>query len=328
MILVLAMAIGSAQPQSAPSLYDQATAARRAGRNDEAVSLLETASRADPRNSDIWVLYGFALRDTGRTEEARRAFAEALRLAPNYEDARLGLKSLAAPSSARLPILSANGGFTNVSGAEDWREGDLSIFVPLSGSLSVTASGEHSKRFGQTDLLGLVRFDIRHGDSTNVYAAFGATPNADFKPRWQIGMGGTKRISDGRNASVLTFDGIAAQYNDSTIWTANPGVQQYIGDGSVWLTVKMVNVFSGGNHEAGALARVDVETSQRMRLFAGAAKAPDLSEGQVIDTSTIFGGINLRLNSAWEWRLSASREKTDIGTRRTGISTGFSVKIQ
>ena len=91
MALVALLAI---QPAAGASAYDEAVAARRSGNSQLAAAILEDLVGKEPRNSDAWVQYGFALKDLGKTTQAKAAFREVLRLAPDYQDARDGLRLL------------------------------------------------------------------------------------------------------------------------------------------------------------------------------------------------------------------------------------------
>ena len=48
--------------------------------------------------------------------------------------------------------------------------------------------------------------------------------------------------------------------------------------------------------------------SDRLRLFAGAADAPDLDAGMVIDTFSLFGGLSLDVGDRLTLRLSLAHD--------------------
>lgn len=75
----------------AETLYREGRNARLAGKLDEAIAKLGAAAVIEPDNADIRVQLGLALAAGRRFEDAKRAFAEALRTAPDYDDAQLGL---------------------------------------------------------------------------------------------------------------------------------------------------------------------------------------------------------------------------------------------
>lgn len=161
---VLGLALAATQPS--PTLYDQAVSARRAGRDEQAVSLLERTLETEPGNADVWVQYGFALRNVGRTAEARQAFERALALAPEYQDARDGLASLETVTTPPV-ILSVDGTLTNVRAARHWRDARIAVSIPMGTSAQrIELSIEDNKRFGRHDTYGELRFDHRVDDVT------------------------------------------------------------------------------------------------------------------------------------------------------------------
>ena len=111
------------------------------------------------------------------------------------------------------------------------------------------------------------------------------------------------------------------------MWTINPGFQQYLGDGRLWLTGQWINIFQGGDHRSGWLARADYMASSKLRLFGGAANAPDISEGIVLRTSSLFGGLSLGLNDRQDVRISVAHDDPDGSAKRTSISVGTGIRF-
>jgi YaiO family outer membrane protein len=91
----------AARPAAAPaaaraaSVLDDARAAARAGRRDEAMSLLEGRLTAAPRDVDARLLYGLVLSWDGRYPEATRELELVLQQAPSYADAHVALANVA-----------------------------------------------------------------------------------------------------------------------------------------------------------------------------------------------------------------------------------------
>ena len=101
--LLLGFSLGSfaaAPSQAKPSsaeFYEQAVVARQAGDFELAANLFNEVVQRDPGNADAQVLLGYSLLALGDTEAAAIAFEAALGLAPDYQDARLGLAQIAFP---------------------------------------------------------------------------------------------------------------------------------------------------------------------------------------------------------------------------------------
>jgi YaiO family outer membrane protein len=211
--------------------------------------------------------------------------------------------------------------------APDWREGSLRVQAPLDGRTAAAALVEVSERFNRTDVYGELRVDRRVGSGGGFYLSLGATPDADFRPEWQIGAGGFARLRGGRTATVLTLDARQARYASGDIQTINPGIEQYLSD-RFWVTARWINIFDeDGDHQFGWLLRGDFLATQRLRLFAGAADAPDTSEGVVIDTFSLFGGISYDLNNRITTRLSIAHEDRETGADRLQMGLGLGTRF-
>lgn len=355
---VAAVALQATQPASD---YDRGVAARIAGQTDAAVDLLGRAVVADPRNADAQLQLGLALLAAGRLDEAERALRAALEVAPDYADARLGLArvhqrrgnrgaaleelaripagnaeatqlrtALAGPADGASPYrwsLDLDGSYSNVgSGQPDWR--DASVRLGYSADTAIRLSGlvEASRRFSRNDLYGEIQLDRRLSDRANAWLLLGATPDADFRPEWQVALGGGLRLTDGPAATVATMEARHAQYPLGDIQSLNPGVEQYL-PGGHWLTARMINIFEDGRHQSGWLARADVAAIRGLRLFAGAADAPDISEGVVTESFALFGGAVLDLDDRTTLRLSINREDREQSADRLQVGAGLGLRF-
>jgi YaiO family outer membrane protein len=101
-------------------------------------------------------------------------------------------------------------------------------------------------------------------------------------------------------------------------------VEQYVAGGSVWYTGRLINTWDQtGDHSLGWLGRGDWQASEGLRLFLGYADAPDTSEGVVVDTRSLFGGLSYSLSDRITLRASAAREWREDGSRRTQFGIGL-----
>lgn len=337
--------------------YGQAVAARLAGNPAEAVRLLEPIVAADRRNADAQVQLGYALLALDRLERAEQAFRAALVAAPDYSDARLGLARIAqrrgrtdaalreleplgtnaeavalrAQLQAQEPVLpwslDIEGNLTAVDGAQDWREGAVQLRRRLSPRASAGARIEVARRFGATDVYGEASAEGALGQRARGYLLVGGTPNADFRPQWQIGAGGSLRLSEGGSATVATLDLRHAEFASGKVDTVVPGIEQYFSGGRAWLTARMINVFDDGDHQTGFLVRGDALVRDDLRVYAGYSDAPDTSEGFVIDTRSLFGGISYDLGPRTTLRASLSMDRPDTGFDRTQFGLGLGLRF-
>lgn len=331
MTMMLAIALLAAQaPATTLDPYDQAVAARRSGDNAGAVAILEQLVREHPDNADAWVQYGYALRATGRQADSADAFHRALNLAPSYKDARDGLDlSIADQRSMTRFQLDVDGGYARVgSGQPDWREGAIQLRYQPSERVATTARIEPSRRFGRDDVYGEARVDLHPADALRLYLLGGGTPNADYRPRVQLATGGSARLTGGSTPTIATAEVRWARYPTGSVWTVSPGLEQYLAGGRLWLTGRWINVFQDKRHLGGWLGRADVQASKRLRLFAGAARAPDLEQGVAIKTRSLFGGAVVDLDDTHLVRLTIANDVPTVGPERTQVNLGVAIRFR
>ena len=361
LVLIAALLLVSAAPPAGGDPYEAGVAARHAGEHGRAVELLTQAAAAEPANADAHLQLGLALMAAGRDAEAEAALRRTLELAPAYEDARIALARIAegrgdragalvelervSPTHADAASLRArlagpeapehlwsldlDGSYSSLDeGRQDWREGTVNVRYQASETTAVGATVEAARRFGETDVYGELRLDQRVSEDAWVYVSAGATPNADFRPEWQVGAGGSLRVRSGPTATVLTIDARQARYRAGDIQTVAPGIEQYVAGGRAWLTGRWINIFDErGRHHSGWLARGDLQASDRVRLFAGAADAPDVSEGIVLDTFSLFGGISVDFTERTTLRLSLAHEDRERGSDRLQFGLGLGLRF-
>lgn len=345
--------------QTAPTPYDQGVAARRAGDTVRAADLLAQAVRDAPESSDARMQYGYALLALGRLREADSAFSEALRIAPAYDDARVGRalvaeregaldraraqvapvaadneeanalrQRLARTGDARRWALDADASATRVGdGQPDWRQLDVQLGYRADSGARIAGRIEAARRFDRGDVYGEVRGEVAVGPGNSVYLLAGATPSADFRPRWQLGAGGRARLGKSAAPTVLTLDARHADYRSGRTTLINPGIEQYFAGGRAWVTLRSINLVSDGKLLSGALIRGDLLANDKLRLFVGAANAPDVDQGIVSRTRSLFAGAAVELSPALALRLSVARDRPTIGASRIGLSLGMTVRF-
>ena len=324
LVVASALCLAVQSPALAQSSdYRRAVAARLAGETKLATDLLARIVAAEPANADARLQYGLALLAAGRLDEAQQAFNATLHIAPGYEDARIGLArvhlrrgdrgaaldelnrvsannaeaaelraalvSSPTPAAAYGSRIDLDASYSDVRNQRDWQDMSVRFTHSLNPSTRVAAAIEHARRFSRRDTLGEVRVDHRLSRRISAWIATGATPGADFLPRWQVAGGGAVKLSQGPAATVATLDARHSRYRTGTIRMFNPGVEQYL-PGGHWLTARMINVIEDGDWASGWLARADVAATSRLRLFAGMADAPDVTEGVVVRSSACSAG--------------------------------------
>lgn len=358
-VLAFAFALSNAAAAQAQipvrNSYDQAVEARLAGDPAHAAALLEPLVAADPRNSDAQVQLGLARLALGELDAAEKAFNAALAGAPNYADAHVGLariaqrrgdhatalreldaagpgsvdgaalrRQLTASPAEPLWQMDMDAGYSWLDGPQpDWRELAMQVRRRTSAATTVSARLEYARRFRRDDIYGELQIDHRLSNAARIYVTLGGTPDADFRPEWQIGLGGSLRVNGGPSATVLTLDARQARYTSGNVQSLTPGIEQYLG-GRVWITGRWINLFDeDGSHRSGYLVRGDVQASDGVRLFVGYSDAPDTDEGIVVDVRSLFGGASIDLGQGHLLRLAVAHDDRATGADRTQLTVGF-----
>lgn len=334
-----------------PDSYRRAVLARQNGNPSEAKRVLEQWLQAHPQDADARLQYGYALLDLDRKAEAEAAFHQVLELSPNYADAHLGLARLAHGrgdvAGARkwlslLPIgypdasliraqlaqaveprwsLDVGGAVTAVGRQQpNWQEAFTQFGFRPDARTGVSGRVEASRRFGLQDNYGELQVTRRFSSNLTGYLVAGGTPRADYRPSWQFGGGVSARVHGSRNATVLSLDLRIASFRTGQITTLQPGIEQYLFGDKAWASSRLILLADHGRVHAGALGRIDFKAGSRLRLFAGAAYAPDTSTGFVSRVSTLFGGVEASMSSRQVVRVLLSQSDEQVGASRTELA--------
>ncbi|HEY8572828.1 YaiO family outer membrane beta-barrel protein [Phenylobacterium sp.] len=349
----VALVPGLAHAQSPSTDYEQGRQLRLAGRPAEAVARLEAAAAANPRDADIWLNLGLAYSDARRFADAERALDEALRLAPDYPDVKLARARVAyfredfAEAQRRLAATPDSeeartlGGQISVArrATPRWRldafvsRADLTERLPsqtraglaatrgLGGGRLATVSGEYARQFGREDayLEGLV--GARRG-----YLAVGATPDADFRPEWQV-RGGlyADPVSVGLEwTAQVGADAAWSRYPTGDVRTVQPSLTLARGDAAL-ITARWINTLDEqDDYRSGYAIRGVFAVMPHLRLSAGWADAPESTQGITTDVRAASVGVavelghdlTLRLDAVHEMRPAYDRDELTLGMTR------------
>lgn len=332
----------SANPADADAQLQLGLALGDAGRLDEAEQAFRRTLEIAPDYNDARIaLARIALR-RGAIEQGLAELAPITAGQPGYEEAQTVRAQLdqarreqAQLDQARQPSrpaerrwrLDAEFSYSDLTSPQpSWREGNARLAYRLSPETRLAAAAELADRFDRFDAYFEGYVEQRLSSRVIVYGLAGATPGADFRPEWQIGGGASVRVRD-REApvgpTVLTLDVRHADYPVDDVETIVFGGEQYFG-GAGWVTARWISTIdSDGNYESGWFLRGDAVASPRWRVFAGLSDAPDTSEGVVIETFTLFGGLVFDVSDDVALRLSAAREDRNRGFDRTVIALGL-----
>lgn len=275
------------------------------GRHAEATADVEVLLKDFPGNLEALTLLGRLALYRGDVPAAKAAFAEVLRLAPGNAEAEKGMADAEAAQSAaakrgRIALGYSHSTFSR-SANRDWREVEADGSFDVDDETRLLGRVQVSRRFGLTDTYLRGGVERRLGPDVRVRLQVGATPGADFLARWTAEVGATVRLSEGGVAVGPTeafADVKHSHYATGDVRTLDPGLQQYLFDGRVWLTARWLNSFDaevGNKRSAGWSLRADWQAGDAVRLFGGRAEAPETELGTTVETRSSFAGMVLEL---------------------------------
>lgn len=332
--------------------FAAAVEARTSGRTAEAIAAFERLSRERPGDADVWLNLGLAYMADHRFAEADRALEAALRLAPDYKDARLAYARAAlfggrpAVADQRLaPLLAPHGDDPEVRALHQqvkaarsdepmaWRLDLSHARSELTGGLghwssTIASLGrregrdtgvvsiDRTERFGREDVyveaLGARRFSANR----DAWIAVGGTPDADYRPKVVLRGGGSARVdATGAWTVRLGVDGGWARYAVGDV----RGVQPYAVLGwKARATVTARTFLTLDEQDAfrtGYAVRGDWRLRDDLRISAGWADAPESSSGRTVTVRAASVGAAIDLNSALGVQFSFTHEMRDAYDR-------------
>lgn len=305
---------------------------------DARISLLEAdPSRAeqsfgrvlaiDPRNAEALVGIGDVRRARGDDDGARQTYRQALAIEPGSADIEQRL-AVPPPRKWRLDIGGEVSDLTN--GLGDWTDSSAGLAYRLSPRTTISGHTRVVTRFGHTDVQIEGRIDQAFSPALSGYILAAATPDADILARYSIGAGASWQVvAPAKAFGPLSFN-IDARYDDfanAGITSISPWVQAYILDGRLGLSARWVHANDDiGTRADGYVLRADLVVTPRFNVFGGYADAPEISDGTLVPTRTVFGGVSWDVSDPLTLRASLAHEQRPTFDRTIfglGLTTRF-----
>ena len=294
------------------------------GHAAEAEAAFAALVAADGNDVDAVLGLGDARRAQGREKAALQAYQAALVLDPDSVDVQQRLDA-PAPKFWRLDI---DGNYSTLTGSQpDWSEGSIALSRAFGPDTTLTARFFAATRFDHSDQQAELGIAHKFSDLFSGYAFASVTPDADFLPQYAIGGGGALLVTKGADRFgplSATLDLKYERYSDGDVETVSPGLQQSLWSDKLVLTAKWINVFDQQQHHAGGyLVRADWSVVDRLRLFAGYSDALEPSDGIMIPTQSIFGGLSFDLNEQVTLRTNFAHEERENAYNRDVYGVGM-----
>ncbi|MDF1600819.1 YaiO family outer membrane beta-barrel protein [Mesorhizobium sp. YIM 152430] len=321
------------EPGNADALVQLGFARLGAGDTAGARTAFEDALAIAPAYSDAtFGLAQIALRE-GDAERARSLIEPLVAANPDNAEFR-DLQTSAAAASAsdarrwRLDIGTEASALSG--GRSSWTDSAAGLSYRATDRTSVGGRVRHARRSGADDWQVEGRIDHRLTDRIAVHGLAAATPDADFLARSSFGIGGTWRLFDGTSVTGPAIFGIDSRYDTfalANVWTFAPSVQVFTADERFGFTARWIHAEDDrGTVADGFLLRADWTATERLRLFAGYADAPEISDGQLDETETVFGGLAFDVTDRLTLTGSYAHERRETFDRDTfgiGLSLRF-----
>ncbi|TPI16485.1 YaiO family outer membrane beta-barrel protein [Mesorhizobium sp. B4-1-3] len=276
----------------------------RAGQSFQRVLALE------PKNAEALVGIGDVRRAEGDDEAARQAYHQALVIEPGTADIEQRL-AVPPPRKWRLDLGSEVSDLTN--GLGNWTDSSAGLAYRLSPRTTLSGHTRLATRFGRTDAQIEGRIDQAFTPAFSAYALAAATPDADFLARYSIGAGASWQVVAPAKAFGPLSLNIDARYDnfaDTSVTSIQPWIQGYVLDGRLGLSARWVHAQDEiGTRADGYVLRADLAVTPRFNVFAGYADAPEIDDGALVPTRTVFGGISFDVSDPLTLRASIAHEE-------------------
>ncbi len=281
----------------------------------------------DPRNAEALVGIGDVRRAHGDDDAARDAYRQALALEPGSRDIE---QRLAAPPPRkwRFDVGSEVSDLTD--GLGDWTDSSAGLAYRLTPRTTISGRTRVATRFGHTDLQIEGRIDQAFSPTVSAYALAAATPDADFLAHYSVGAGASWQILAPAKAFgpfSLNIDTRYDGFANADITAISPWVQGYVLDGLLGLSARWVHAADDiGTRADGYVLRADLALTPGVNVFGGYADAPEISDGTLVPTRTVFGGISWDVTDPLTLRASLAHEQRATFDRTIfglGLTTRF-----
>jgi YaiO family outer membrane protein len=308
--------------------YGLALVAFRRGNLDEARRLTGLVVEAQPDNQEALDLSGSIDAAIAASQSpATRSppppsvlAAEVANEAPSPEEAP------ARERKWRLDVGSEYSALT--AGRGSWTDSIASLAYRLSAATTLSGAVRVATRPAGTDVQIQTRIDHAFNPRFSSYGSLAATPAANFLASYSLGAGASWRAierSNGLGPIFVTVDARHDFYPASGVTTIAPGLQVFLFSERLGLSGRWIfSTDHAGATTSGYMVRLDATATDRLRIFAGYADAPEISAGAVVATRTVFGGLSfdvtealaLRANVAHETRAAFDRTSFGLGLTR------------
>ena len=201
--------------------------------------------------------------------------------------------------------------------------GSMSDWIEITMALSqieeqqnFTLLFEQSRRFGQSDLYGEMRYGARV-ERADAYIAIGGAPDADFRPELAIKAGLAWPVAAPRR---WLFDSEISLYTEGVVKVVRAGVEQDFSWRETTVQVRAIAVEDDGVY-AGFTTSAEMRLAPGCRWRVGYTDAPEVWRGTVLRVKSFNTAALIELGDRFSIRIDAATEDRGAYNRHT-ISLG------
>ena len=235
----------------------------------------------------------------GNHAQAERGFSEILAVNPNYADAKTGLENA---RKARNVSVKPTPETWRVDGNAGWSSFDKSdqkdwSFQSIRAENSPNNIAYHGafsryERFGKTDEAYEIGIANGQRGTWDWGASLAVTPDSDFLADSKITVRGGRifKLESGPTLHA-SLNYSSDDYSAGKVQALSPQLDTYFEDGTLLSLRAITTRQKGEKDQTGWVGSISRPINDRWSIRAGAAKAPEAIDGDVVQTTSGFGGV-------------------------------------
>ncbi|MFM2130024.1 MAG: hypothetical protein RL477_1570 [Pseudomonadota bacterium] len=280
-----------------------------------------------PGDRDAMIALADVLMAQGKARPARDLYREAL--AADASDRALRGRLSEAEKAASSWEADLSGGYSGFArrDAAEWHEEHVALSYRLEQGLRLGGRLENYSRFRRDDQT--FKITGAHGVSPAFGYGFfaGATPDADFRPRFTAGVDSSARLLQrsafGLPALVGLAEGVFDHYASGDVRTLRIGLEQNLSD-RLSLTAMTIQVLGQDDRwRDGWLVRARAAVAEGVAATIGGSVAPETENSTTSNNRSIFAGISWDIDPRTTVRLDILREDRERSYIRNAITLGL-----
>lgn len=206
-----------------------------------------------------------------------------------------------------------------------WSSLGMALSAPINPDLRLDLSVDHESRDGVKDTKYAAELERRIGKNATLRVSAAATPSADYKAKWQTGLGFNYAIKRSIQTSLNVR---LAQYANTQTLAVEPAIRYAVRGDKLAFQIRSINILNGTHKlRSGGALRVESEVSDNIRLMAGIARYPETEGGITRQTRSAYAGTAIALSDQLRVWITLDHELRISSYNRRGASLSLSWRL-